>query len=303
MKRKSSMDYFKTREQIEALRRLSLEKREPQLQAELMKRILNGTVRSAITLENQYVYRARWNEGQLFSSIEELIYPPRECAKKGRFNYDNQSIFYAALCELGTIIELRPELNKLFTITQFKLTSKTSPLFFPVGIKADDGITDKFSPSIRMNKAQKVVVDFLNEEVTKRNVSGDDYDLSILIGQHFLDRPVPMGKGEFKNAGIAYSSVESKFLSNTTTRNLAMTPALFHEYYSFHKAYVYMLTREFDHYQLNPVNEAVEEGSVLTWAFNNNEMKKRISLGLLSHGGVCKNIMRTDESLHALHEC
>lgn len=279
--KKPSSHYFDTQRKINALKTLSLEGREPFLQAELIKDISTGIILPATELKNEDIYRARWNEETgLFLNVKDLIYPPPECAKKGRFNDSNQSIFYAALCELGTIIELRPDLNKLFTISQFKLTSKFFPLFFPLGIKNPDG-EDKFPVRTKLNKAQKVVIDFLNETITKKNAESSDYGLSILIGKQLLNTSLIIPGGEPINAGIAYSSVESKLISNTTTRNLAMTPSFFHKYYSFHNAHVYVLTKEPDFYTLKPVNQATaNENGDLNWTFCHEEMMERLSKGI-----------------------
>ncbi len=68
--------------------------------------------------------------------------------------------------------------------------------------------------------------------------------MTILIGQHFLTKPLIIEKDKYSYAGIAYPSVESKFISNKTTYNLAMKPDFFDRYYSIEESIVYVLTKE-----------------------------------------------------------
>jgi hypothetical protein len=286
--------YLDVKRKIEGFKKLSLETLEPDYHNKRLSGIVHGAIQSAISLENEAVYRARWNErGRLFERVSELIYPSAEyVTKKGRFNNINDSIFYGALCELGTIIELRTDLNKFFTISKFKRTFSDSPIFFPIGVKDKDGIKDRFSPNVPLNKTQRTVIDFLNSEVTKEGLSGDTYNTSIAIGKFFLRQSIKMGDEKLIQGGVAYPSIESKRVSNATTYNIAMTPTFFDHHYCIEESFIYVLTNEKSHYQLNPINYGTaDEAENIVWKYSFEEMKDRVSKGLLFFGDVCGNII------------
>jgi hypothetical protein len=293
-------NYYDIKRKIETLRQLSKERRSFDHQATLLNDILTGAIIISTTLGNSEIYRARPSEeGRLFAKAEELIYPKPEFATRGgRFNRKNQSIFYGALCQLGTIIELRPELGKFFTITRFRRTSEILPIFFAVGIKQQDRITDMFTPTAPFTQTQQLVVNFLNSEITKKAVSEDDYDLTILIAEHFMNHDIRMPDGNVVHGGIVYSSVQSLFVSNTTTRNIAMTPALYHGNYSIEETFVYVLTNEPEHYQLTPVNRAtVDDDGTLVWEYTFEKMKERTSQGVQWGNVSSKAIIGTEKQL------
>lgn len=291
--KKITPSYFETKRKIEHLKNLVEKKLYPEDQYKLLSSILKGTAFKAITLANEQIYRARWNEkGCLFDKAQQLIYPKEKYAKKGRFNDVNKSVFYGAICELGTIIELRPEFNRFFTISRFKLTSKKLPFFFPIGL------IDKFPINYPIKNTQKLVIDFLNYEITKKVESKDEYDVSILIGKHYLSSRLMIEKEKFLYAGIAYPSVESKIISNKTTYNLVMMPNFFHEYYVIEESTIYVLTNEFSHYQLNPINKGTlsQDGRIL-WTYDFEKMKARVSQGLLYDGTYHKSIIGMENLL------
>ena len=99
----------------------------------LLKSVLNGVRITAITINNDILYRSRWNkETALYRHTDELRYPDKKViTNKGRLNDIGESILYAAACELGTIIESRPVLNKLFTISLIKPLN-SDLLYFPL---------------------------------------------------------------------------------------------------------------------------------------------------------------------------
>lgn len=194
---KSKSNYFEIKKNINQLKKLVKTNSYPEYHDTLLNKIFPGNRYEAITLENEKIYRARWNEkGSLFNRLQEVIYPPKNSAKKSRFNSNGQSLFYAALCELGTIIELRPDINKFFTISRFKLNFDDLPFFFKIG----------FPNNQNVKNTQKIVIDFLNSEITRRVSSEEkeDYNITILIGNQFLNKRLVLEKGKFTHAGIAY---------------------------------------------------------------------------------------------------
>ena len=291
--KKSAADYFETKRKLECLKALSATNQDAPRQRKLLNDIQTGVIGPAITLENKVIYRARWNEAScLFASIAELIYPPAQFAKRGRFNESGESVFYGALCELGTIIEMRPDVNKVFTISRFGLRAGNQPFFFPLCVKDGSG-KDRYHVGVR-NKAQSLVYNFIEDLLTKRAVTADDYNLTILLGKHYLGKAILAGDTDLGSGGLAYPSVEARFISNTTTFNLAMTPDFFEKFYEFKETFVYVLTHENTHYQLNPINSATarEDGS-LEWRYDFATMKARVSEGQLLDGDICLNARLT----------
>lgn len=256
------------------------------LRPKILKDVLKGVIFSAITLKNDIIYRARWNQQlRLFENVSELIYPPPEYATRGRFNEQGESIFYGAACEFGTIIELRPEIGKLFTISRFARKHAEDPLFFPLAIRDKDGERDRYLTPRK--RSHKVLHDFLYENLTSRGNDPRIYDLSIMLGRNFFDASVDLPQGS-RYAGIAYASVESRLISSHLTYNCAMKPVFFDQNYNFSETYVYGLTLEKNHYQLNPVNHATSGTSGnLNWRYSYQEMVERLSRGVLLDDKIC----------------
>lgn len=280
----SSPHYFEMKRKIERLKAKPLDAGADDTRAKLLRSITDGGIFKAITLKNEAIYRARWNEhGRLFQNVSELVYPPAVCASKGRFNEKGESIFYGATSELGTIIELRPDLGKLFTISRFSRKTNEDPFFFPLAIRDKAGRAD-FTPR---KKSQKLLHDFLYEVLTARGNDTNAYDLSIMLARQFFGLGLDMPQGR-RYAGIAYASVEARFIASHLTYNVAMLPSFFHQYYQLAETLVYGLTLEETHYQLNPVNHATADATgVLNWRFSYDEMVARLASGILLDDDIC----------------
>jgi hypothetical protein len=282
----SSPKYFEMKRKIERLKAKPIGAGGDDTRATLLKSVTEGGIFSAITLKNEAIYRARWNErARLFQNVSELIYPPAVFASKGRFNEKGESIFYGATSELGTIIELRPDLGKLFTITKFSRKSNEDPFFFPLAIRDKAGRADAyFTPR---KKSQKLLHDFLYEILTARGDDTNAYDLSIMLARQFFGTGIDMPQGK-RYAGIAYASVEARFIASHLTYNVAMQPSFFDQNYQLAETFVYGLTLEETHYQLNPVNHAKADGTgALNWRFSYDEMVTRLTSGILLDDDIC----------------
>lgn len=288
----SSPQYFEMKRKIERLRAKPLVSGPDDTRPKILKSVIEGGTFSAITLKNEAVYRARWNErARLFHNVSELIYPPAAFASRGRFNEKGESIFYGATSELGTIIELRPDMGKLFTISRFARKNVEDPLFFPLAIRSKDGRADAYFTPRR--RSQKLLHDFLYEILTTRGDDINAYDLSIMLARQFFGLAIdmPQGKGY---AGIAYASVEARFIASHLTYNVAMRPSFFDENYQFVETFVYGLTLEKTHYQLNPANHATADPTgALNWRFSYDEMATRLASGILLDGDVCSRMAET----------
>lgn len=285
----SSPQYFEMKRKIERLKVKPIGAGGDDTRAKLLKSVTEGGIFSAITLKNEAIYRARWNErARLFQNVSELIYPPAVFASKGRFNEKGESIFYGATSELGTIIELRPDLGKLFTITKFSRKTNEDPFFFPLAIRDKTGRADAyFTPR---KKSQKLLHDFLYEILTARGDDTNAYDLSIMLARQFFGTGIDMPQGK-RYGGIAYASVEARFIASHLTYNVAMQPSFFDQNYQFAETFVYGLTLEETHYQLNPVNHATADATgALNWRFSYDEMVTRLTSGILLDDDICLGI-------------
>ena len=266
------------------LKKLSSSKASPEKHSQLIKSAFTGVRTSAITIQNDVVYRSRWNKrGRMFSHISELSYPNSSYViQKGRLNNVGESILYAAACELGTIIESRPDINKLFTITKIKALNPDL-LFFPLGI-IDKGYYDR-----KKSTAEKLIVEYANSEIIKLVDDPEDYNSTIALSQHYLRSGVI---GSESSGCIVYPSVESSKISNKTTYNMAILPNVFDKYFSITEATVYCLVHLKEHYQLTPLNKTkdIEKTGDLSWAHSYVEMSKRIKNGLSLDGKYCEEL-------------
>ena len=266
------------------LRELTSSRDSPSKHLPLIKSIVHGVRTTAITVKNDTLYRSRWNKGaELFIHTNDLRYPDsRIVKKKGRLNDVGESVLYAAACELGTIIESRPDMNKLFTISSIKPLNPEL-LYFPLGI------TDKGYYNRKYTTAEEMVVEYINSEITKVVETLEDYNSTIALATHFLRTNI---LGVNNTGCIAYPSVESSKISNKTTYNFAILPGVFDKNFMFSGAKVYCLTNEQAHYQLNPLNEVtnINNAGELMWKYTHAEMLNRISQGLTLDGTYCENI-------------
>ena len=266
------------------LRKLAASNAPPSRHLPLIKSVLHGVRISAITIKNDVLYRSRWNKGtDLYMHTNELRYPDSSAVdKEGRLNDIGESILYAAACELGTIIESRPDINKLFTISSIKPLNPEI-YYYPLGI------TDKDYYNHEISAAEKIVIEYLNTEITKSIDTVEDYFSTIALSKFFLKTKIK----DLNSTGcIAYPSAEGSKISNKTTYNFAIAPEVFDKHFVITGATVYCLTNEEAHYQLNSLNEVTEIDKTgnLSWLYSHDKMINRISQGLTLDGTYCENI-------------
>lgn len=290
-RRNKKPTYWELKRKISLLERLILECSEPDKILPLLKFCFNGIDIKCQTIKNEYLYRSRWNEkGRIFQNISEVSYKPAYLVnRKGRLNYIGESIIYVAACELGTIIESRPDINKLFTIIKIKCLNPQL-LYFPIGMPEER----QYYTHLKGVKRQ--FIELCNREITKLINHEDEYNSTIAIGRQFLNTKL-VGYGRDEYMCVAYPSVESSKISNKTTFNIAIKPDVFDKNFQITEATVYCLTNEVNHYQLNDLNktERIENGC-LVWKYSFEEMNERISRGMLYDGNICENIIEIVKS-------
>jgi hypothetical protein len=123
----TSLKYFALKRGIAKLREHSTTNASPEFLLSLIRPLLTNVGLYGFELGNEKLYRARWNnKPRLFDHVDELKYPPpSSVTEKGRLNNVGESVLYAAVSELATIVELRPELNRIFTISPIDLILHT----------------------------------------------------------------------------------------------------------------------------------------------------------------------------------
>lgn len=272
---KNISDYYETVRRLNTLKKHTYNKVNVEQYTPILKLLLKYLPLTVTTLNNHYLYRSRWNQkNELFTHVDQLTYPKAEFIKrKGRLNDVNESILYSALCELGTLIESRPQLHKPITISKIEQKQQGSIAFMTLGI-----LDREFSHRAE-NKTQKLIIDYLHSEMIK-TVSTDDYNSTIALAHHFLKTPIKqievLSPNLSRYAGLAYPSVQGKMISNVTTYNIAMLPEVFDENYFFKETTLYALTNEETHYQLNPLSEGnIDEQGNVHWQHTFNEIKER----------------------------
>ena len=293
--------YFEVKRSIEKLRELSLQNAIPENYVTILKTINNSLPHTAITIKNGFtLYRSRQNViGRLFEHVDELKYPlPKYVRSKGRFNDVDQSIFYASSSMLGTIIEFRPSINYIVTIAKIKQKNNSLIWFLPLGFR------DHHFSTTPKDKTHELVLNYLNEELTKTTLINDDYNSTIAISNFFMNLEVKYGTVEIipnafaqKNCGLIYPSIQSKLVSNRTTQNVAMKPSLYEDFYKIIEADVYCLTLRPDYINpdtalLVPLNNGlVEDDGVIKWKFTFSEMVNRASKGIDCYAHYDQNLI------------
>lgn len=291
MKKDRKLNYFEMKRKISKLQELSARNAEPEEYILLLQSMFNKVSIKATTIENDFIYRSRMNiTGNLFNNLSDLKYPPKDKIKtKGRLNDIGESVLYAALSELGTLIEVRPQFNKLFTISTIRHKIKEG-YFIPLGI------TSKDFNVVPQSKSEELLINYCNSEITKKVLNPIEYNSTIAMAHLFLKKPV-LNYKLGRLSGIIYPSVESKKLSNVITQNIAIRPEIFDSCFFIEDISVYCLTYEYRHYQLNEVNKVISINSegTLKWLYDFNEMKERISKGFLAEKGICINLIGVEK--------
>ena len=133
-----------------------------------------------------------------------------------------------------------------------------------------------YSPNTK-NKTEKLIVDYLHSQITKQVEINEDYNSTIALAHFFLKTDLKGNNQISPRSGLIYPSVQGiKGVSNTTTYNIALSPEIFDNYYSIRECYVYFLSNEQTHYQLNEINKGfIQENGAINWEHNYQAMKAR----------------------------
>lgn len=288
--------YFALKKYIEKLKELSANSAPIESHIQLLNQIGKSHTTKAIAIENnQILYRSRINKkGYLFQHLGELKYPKSiDVTSKGRLNDVGQSIFYTSSSLLGTIIESRFEINDIVTVSKIKKRSNSLVNFLALGFR-----NHMFSTAPE-NKCHKLVVDYLNDELTKKVTTNDGYNSTIAISNFFMNMSLLYGPDRLdaKNSnslapylGLLYPSVQSQLVSNKTTQNLAMTPSLYEDYFVIFEAEVYCMILNSKNVPQNtavlvPINNgSISDDGYINWKFSYLEMVNRASNGINCYG-------------------
>ena len=208
--------------------------------------LITGHARTPYLLNPEGVFRARKNyDIPEFNSVNEVWYPDwskidKRYHKEGRCNDIAQSLFYCATELATSIIECRPSLNDVITLTSFasinpQLRAKVNPIgvgflqkldngyktIFAEHYKAKEGSVDTYNNNIKID-------DFLNEIFHLNVAAGEEwrYRPSIAITNILLD-------GEFD--AIIYPSISAKM----TGANYAFKPGFADENFYINNGRMY----------------------------------------------------------------
>lgn len=292
----SVVNYFSKKRQIENFRQMVFRGCEPDELAPLLNVIMLGGGLVGHTMPGEYIYRCRvYIKGALFSHVDELKYPPSHGVKmKGRLNDVGQSVFYGSNSELGTLIEARPDLERLFVISKIvRKRPSEQPFFIGLGMKTPNyiqGATGADHPPL--NRTDKQLTEFLHKEVTRPASDANCYNASIAIANHFfkvsLLQYADSGRSLVSFAGsnypgLIYPSVHGQKICNVTTYNLAMLPRTFDENYKIIQTDIYTLTHEpvGNLLVLASINTGIVDTSgMIEWQYTHGEMKGRTETGI-----------------------
>lgn len=183
----------------------------------------------ASTLVNDWFYRARIATNKLFDHIDELKYPRKEFAKKGRLNDDSEQITYLSLGEIAPIAELDINYYQPYCMIKIKHVIKDT-LFYYVGVR---GQYESHS------NADVEVNNFYLGLLTSKG--SKNYNATISLGRHFLGTGTLQPNGKQVRTGIIYDSVYQD-KSNKLLHNVAIYPEVFDACFKIEESYYYVLT-------------------------------------------------------------
>jgi|GEM_PF-835583 len=222
------------------------------------------TIFPASTLTNEWFYRARLATDKLFTNINELKYPPRDFAIKGRLNDTGEQVAYLSAGQIGPLAELDINFYQLFCLAKIKYFEKDI-LFHSVGVKNKDGLEDPHR--IEINR-------FYQELLTSKGK--EYYNATIALARHFMgtaffnsDRTKSGAK-----SGIIYNSVnEDK--SNKPLYNVAVYPHVFDKCFKIEETCYYALKYEpkMDAYIITEINKGIPQlDGTIIWDKTYSEM-------------------------------
>ena len=202
----------------------------------------------ASTLLNDWFFRARIATNKLFEHTDELKYPPKEFALKGRLNDQGEQITYLSTGEIAPIAELDLNYYQLFCMIKIKHVIKNT-LFYYVGVRGQyethsnaDIEVNNFYLSLLTSKGSK------------------NYNATIALGKHFLESGTLNTNGNPVRVGIIYNSVH-EHKSNKLLYNIAIHPEVFDACCKIENAYYYVLT--YNPQKNTNIMDDINKGSIL----------------------------------------
>lgn len=177
-------------------------------------------------------------KNERLTDYSQVKYPPPKIEYKldyNRASLKGQSVFYGGTGNLSAILETRPALGDLYTVSKWKQKKNTQinhfPIFYHEAIyertefKAD-WENHKYLLTTLNNSAREVVSEFLNfmTEVFIKEVAKDDkfgYIFSSLFSNFYLSKAQP------KVHCIYYPSVASNYVAS----NIACLPETLDEFF------------------------------------------------------------------------
>lgn len=181
------------------------------------------------TILNEWFYRARLLTDKLFEHVNELKYPPKEFAVKGRLNDDGEQITYLSTGEVAPILELDIGYYQPFCMVKIRHVMMDT-IYYYVGVKGQ----------YESNSYDNIAVNnFYTRLLT--SMCPEYYNATIALGRHFLQSNTSDINGKPVKAGIIYNCVhEDK--SNRILYNIALYPDVFDTCCRIEEAFYYVLT-------------------------------------------------------------
>lgn len=210
---------------------------------------------------NEFLFRARKDEGEIIDHISKIKYPPVQYAKKGRLNDNGESIAYMSSGELAPLAELDIGYYDLYCNAKIQYLKKDI-IFHLVGVRKDK---IEITPAI-----ESEAFSLYRELITTKDKKV--YNATIALARHLFS-----SKG-FK-AGIIYSSVQED-KSNQSLFNLAMRPSDFDECCKVVELEYNILRYipEKDHILIDTINKGIpQESGEVKWELSYSEMREKLN--------------------------
>lgn len=230
----------RTRNLIKRLHTLLARKMTPEDFRLPLDNLLNGIQHKGASLEDVTFYRARpMDITAPFAHVNKLKYPPPEKSRHGRLNNKGSPILYAAYSPAASIVEISAKVGQTIAVaTLEELPGHADRVqYFPIGMPA----SSQYATPVR-DKAEQLVHDYLNREMSKRVEVGDEdlYNSTIAIAENFLSKPILRPNENIHlETGLIYPSVKAGQPLDTNSYNVAMKPEVFDAHFRIAEVIAY----------------------------------------------------------------
>lgn len=253
----------RTRDLIQALDRLLACKLPPDAFLEPLGNLLDGIQHKGASLEDVTFYRARAVEKALFERADDLKYPPPEYSRHGRLNKKGSPILYASYSPAASIVEISAKVGQTVAVATIEeLPGHADRVqYFSIGMPASSQYATPFR-----DKAEQLVHDYLNSEMSKCVDEGDEhlYNSTIAIAENFLSKPLLRPRENIRfETGLIYPSVKAAQSDDPNSYNVAMKPAVFDSHFRVVEVNVYTAISLDDIKQVN--HATVRDDGTLDW--------------------------------------